>query len=173
MKRPAISPRPKQSTPQEVLESLLGLVQRKFYQGQAVEFAKDRKRLLQWAILWPARHFFNPKGVTVPAERYRELLTQIIMDAVVHGAEKVRYRPAWLMQVVQSHFAIHGEQIYTEAKSARALAENTLLAVGKLPVRNDGLVDQFTAASRLLDTTKKRLVKSPSKPVSQPDLFAS
>lgn len=140
-----------QQTPKEVLEALLGLVQRKFYAGDAVNFAKDKKRILQWALLWPAREWFKPKSVSLPAARYQEILTKVIMEATIYQAEKINYRPAWLARVIQSHFAMHGDEIYEEGKAVRNVAENALLALGKLPVREDALVNDFAAASHLLD----------------------
>jgi hypothetical protein len=160
-----------QQTPQAVLDALLGLVQRKFYQGEGVQFAKDRTRLLQWALLWPARDWFKPKAVSLPAARYQEILSKIILEATVHQADKVHYRPAWLARVIQSHFERHGDEIYAEAKSLRTLAESTLLTLGKLPQRSDNLVNDFAAASVLLDAAKPAKKKI-AKPASQPDLFS-
>lgn len=143
-----------QQTPAEVLEALLGLVQRKFYAGEVVNFAKDRKRILQWALLWPAREWFKPKSVSLPAARYQEILTKVIMEATIYQAGKINYRPAWLARVIQSHFEAHGDEIYDEGKAVRNVAENALLALGKLPVREDALVNDFAAASQLLDAAK-------------------
>lgn len=158
--RPAPAARPRQQTPAEVLDALLDLVRRKFYDGEAVQFAKDRRLILQWALLWPAREWFAPKAVTVPAGRYREILSGILVEAAAHQTGPIRYRPAWLGQVIQSHFRIHGEEIYQEAKSSRTLAEHALLTLGKVPVaRQDQAVEQLAAASRLLDRPKR--VKKP------------
>lgn len=165
-RRPAQRPRQKQQTPGEVLEALLDLVRRKFYEGEGVQFTKDRRLLLQWVILWPAREFFDERAVTVPADRYREILSAVLVEAAAHQTGPIKYRPAWLAKAVQSHFAIHGEEIYGEAKSARSLAEHTLLTLGKLPAQaQDALVPTFTAASRLLDQPKR-----PKKTASQPVL---
>ena len=153
--RRPIRPRPKQQTPQEVLEALLDLIRRKFYEGGGVQFVKDRRLLLQWVLLWPAREWFHEKAVTVSADRYREILSGILVEAAAHQTGPIRYRPAWLAQTVQSHFRIHGEEIYEEAKSARTMAEHALLMLGRLPSReHDEVVPTFVAASRLLDTKK-------------------
>lgn len=153
--RPARADRPRQQTPNEVLDALLDLVKRKFYAGEGVQFAKDRRLILQWALLWPAREWFAPRAVTVPAGRYREILAGILVEAAAHQTGAIRYRPAWLGQVVQSHFRIHGEEIYQEAKSARTLAEHALLSLGRVAVaRPERAVEQLAAASRLLDVGK-------------------
>lgn len=147
--------RPRQQTPKEVLDALLGFVERKWYDGDRVNFTKDSRRILQWVLLWPAREFFNPKGVALPADRYRELMLKVLMDATVFQTCKITYRPAWLAKVVQSHFKIHGDEIYDEAKSIRTLAEHALLTIGKLDRKADAIVPDFTAASRLLDRPKQ------------------
>jgi len=147
--------RPRQQTPAEVLDALLDLVKRKFYAGEAVPFAKDRRLILQWALLWPAREWFTPRAVTVPAGRYREILAGILVEAAAHQTGPIHYRPAWLGQVIQSHFSIHGEEIYQEAKSARTLAEHALLSIGSVSVaRPERAVEQLAAASRLLGVGK-------------------
>lgn len=161
-----------QQTPQAVLDALAGLVRRKFYPNDAANFFKDRWKLLQWALLWPARHWFKAKEVSVSPARYQEILTKVIMEAMIHQGDKIRYRPAWLRMVIQSHFAMHGDEYYDEAKAIRTKAENTLLALGRLPTNAPAGIDAFAVASKLLDATKPK-----RKPVAgvtkQPDLFGS
>jgi hypothetical protein len=172
-KRPEPHARARQQTPQQVLDALLELVQRKFYEGEVVQFAKDRRLLLQWVILWPAREWFTPKAVTVPAARYQEILSKVLIEAAAFQTGPIKYRPAWLARVIQSHFAMHGEEIYTEAKSARTLAEHALLTLGKVPVAGqDQAIEQLAAASRLLDR-KKPARNSVAKPGKQLNLFGA
>jgi len=107
-------------------------------------------------ILWPAS-WFNKKGVTVPADRYKKIVTDILMTAVQLGnTEAIRYRPAWLMKVIQSHFTIHGDEYYEEAKSIRNLTDHALLFAGKAAVRAPDPVGELAAACRLLKPTKRR-----------------
>jgi hypothetical protein len=58
------APARRQETPQELRDHCLDFLRRKFYPNHAVNFAKDRPRLLAWVVLWPAK-WFNEKGVTV------------------------------------------------------------------------------------------------------------
>jgi len=164
----ALAKRPKQPTPQELLDSLLDFLQRKFYQGYAVTFAKDRPRLLKWVVLWPAA-WLNKRGVTLPADRYREIFMTVFMDTLRHGTtEKINYLPAYLATVIQRHFSHHEEEIYDEAKSIRNLVENALAITGKCSQpAPDPVLDLATAAS-LLKPKKRHL--SPSK-TSQLDLL--
>lgn len=57
--------------------------------------------------------------------------------------------------VLQSHFRMHGEEYYEEAKSVRAVVEQTLLMTGQMrsqnvpdPVRDLALARQLIAGSK-------------------------
>jgi hypothetical protein len=156
MKKRLQNLRPRQMVSEDVAELLLGLIQRKFYEGRAVDFAKDRRRLLQWVVFWPAVGFFKERAVSLPGQRYHELLSQILIEAAANQTGPIRYVPAWLGQTVQSHFAHHGDEIYEEAKSLRTLAEHSLTMLGRLPVKpTEDVVDRFAAAGAILATTKR------------------
>lgn len=172
MKRPA-DQRPRQVTTQEVLDGLLALVQRKFYPGEAVQFAKDRRRILQWVLLWPARHWFDPKELSVSPDRYRELIGSIITEAAAFQTGEIQYRPAYLGKAVQSHFECHGDEIYDEAKAVRSLAQHALLTLGGLPQRPESLVADLATASRLLTATKPKLKGKAAAASQQLDLLGS
>jgi hypothetical protein len=149
-----------QPTPKELTDDLLGFLQRKFYAGDPKCFAQDRSRLLAWAVLWPAA-WLNGKGVSIPPERYRQIFMAVFMDSLVHGTSKIKYRPAWLRQVIQSHFRIHGDEVYAEAKSARTLVENALALGCKAPVaaRPDPIRELALAHKLVLPS--KRVKQSP------------
>lgn len=123
-------------TSTEIRDEVLEFVRNKFYGGDPVGFAKDRKRLLGWVVLEPAR-WLDARGVTISGEEYRGLFLDgrhgVLMEAIRHGAtHEIRYRPAWLRQVIQSHLRMHGEELYERAKSARVLVENALSLAGRL-----------------------------------------
>lgn len=156
-KRPEQPVRARQQTTQEVRDALLELVQRKFYEGDWVGFQKEQTDLLRWVILWPAS-WLNARGVSVPPERYREIVGRVLIDAAAFQRGKIKYRPAYLKHAVQSHFAHHGEEIYAAAKAVRTAAEHALATLWKLPVAQpERLVPEFAAAVRLLGRKKGRL----------------
>lgn len=160
-KRPL--PQVKQPTPDELLASLLEFVERHFYAGHPVAFAKDRRRILDWVILWPAA-WLNNRGVTVPAARYGEIVRGVLMDALRFGRlEEITYLPAWLKKVLQSHFALHGDEIYAEAKAMRNLVEHALVVAGRHVQAEPDAVKELAATRRLLNVAKgrKRPVKRP------------
>lgn len=157
MRKPAPKPPRKQQTSPELRDQCLDFLQRKFYQGHPVTFAKDRPRLLAWVVLWPAK-WFNQRGVTVEPDRYFAIFSQVFMDGLRFGElEKITYLPAWLAKVIQSHFDHHGEDYYEAAKSIR---ENTLLKsilAGNLVagIARPDPIRELAQAARLLEPKKK------------------
>lgn len=147
-----------QPTPAVVVLALLRLIKGKFYQGAAVNFYKERKLLLRWVVLWPAA-WLNKRGVTLPVERYQEIVTGVIMDAAAHGTETIKFRPAYLGKVIESHFAVHGDEYHAEGKSIAKLADQALvtaLATGKaLPVAAADPVKEMTNARDMLTAEAK------------------
>ena len=144
-----------QPTPLELRDDLLAFLERKFYQGHRIEFVKDRPRLLAWVVLWPAK-WLNERGVTIPATRYREIFMAVFIDSLRFGAvEKVTYFPAWLAKVIQSHFAVHGDEIYDEGKNLRAVLERTLLAAGHQVSAAPDPVRELAQAAALLKVPKR------------------
>lgn len=146
--------RPKQVTPLELRDQCLDFLQRKFYEGHPITFAKDRRRLLEWVVLWPAK-WLDDRGVTITTDRYREIFMRVFMDALAFGTTKITYLPAYLAKTIQSHFDHHGDEYYEEAKSVRALTENALAITGKLAqVAPPDPVRDLAAAARLLKPKK-------------------
>jgi hypothetical protein len=150
-------------TTPEVRDALLDLIQRKFYEGHAVQFAKDRRRLIQWVVCYPAAWLYE-RGVSsgLPLDRYKEIMSRVLIEAASFAEPtKVTYLPAYLRQVIRSHFRHHGDEIYDEAKSVRNLVDQAMLLSGSVRVAADPVRElaQAAAAARLL-TARKRPVKA-------------
>ena len=158
----------RQSCSQDLLNDLLEFLRQKYYAGHAVNFVKDRKNLLKWVVLWPASWLIK-KGVTLPEARYKQIFTAVFLEALQFQTAKVTYLPAYLRQVIQSHFDHHGDEIYEEAKSMRNLTDHVMLMAGKSPrsAAPDPVADLARANSLL--TAKKRVIKSAAS--NQPDLL--
>ena len=170
-KRPTL----KQPTPQELTESCLTLLRTKFYQGNDREFFQDRSRLLGWVVLYPAS-WLNRRGVTIHGDKYRQIFVDVFLQAAAHVKSKVKYRPAYLRQVIQSHLAIHGEDYYEAAKTVRNLAEATLLLIGTPNATAQAAPDPVRKLAEARDILtalkpKQRVVKTFVKP--EPDLFGT
>lgn len=153
-----------QPVPDELRDSILSLLRSKFYRQEdgtidQKAFAQDRSKLLAWVVFWPAS-WLNQRGVTIHGEAYRQIFNRVFLQAAAHVASKVKYRPAYLRQVIQSHFRIHGEEIYEEAKAMRTLAEHALLIAGQARRSSPDPVAALAAAQRLVAAPKR-----PRKPV--------
>ena len=142
----------------ELTDDLLAFIQRQFYEGDPAGFGKDKRRLLLWVVLWPAT-YLEERGVTLPAARQKEIFISTIMLALQQGnTGGIKYRPAWLGRVIQSHFKIHWDEIYQEAKSVRSLADHALLVAGRLPSPQAPDPTRAMAdAARLLKGSKRKV----------------
>jgi hypothetical protein len=146
--------RPQPTSP-ELIDSLLALIQSKFYHGAGISFLKDRPRLLKWVVLYPAT-WLKARAVSLPADRYKSILTEILIDAATFcEPTKVTYLPAYLRQVVTSHFQVHGDEYYDEAKSIRNQVESVMLLTamaGRTPAPDP--VRELAQAASLLKVKK-------------------
>jgi hypothetical protein len=151
----------KQPTPSELTDALLDFLRRKFYNQPGDEkcFCQDKSRLLTWVVLWPAS-WLNNRGVTIHGDAYREIFFKTFLQADAHrSSDRITYRPAWLRMVIQSHWKIHGEEYYEQAKSVRNLADHALLMAGKSSQARPDPVRELALAARLM-VGSKRKVKS-------------
>ncbi len=162
----------KQPTPKELTDACLELLRRKFYQqpGDDRCFAQDRSRLLAWVVLWPAS-WLNSRGVTIHGDQYREIFMKVFFQAAAHMESKVKYRPAYLRQVIQSHWKIHGEDYYEEAKSTRALVDHALLVAGKTVVPTPDPVREMASARQILSSLKPKRTAQKTPIKTQLNLF--
>jgi hypothetical protein len=170
--RPKHSQRIKQPTPIELRDDCLNFLRRKFYNqpGDDKCFAQDRSRLLAWVVLWPAS-WLNGKGVTIHGDAYRKIFMAVFMQASAYVQSKVKYRPAYLRQVIQSHFKIHGEEYYEEAKSVRNQVESIMLLMGKTPQAEPDPVRELAAARALVAAPKAKRTPSQAGVKGQLNLF--
>lgn len=167
VRRPEVV-RPRQVTSSELRDSLLDFLRAKFYPEPAhwVTFQKDTPRLLAWVVLWPAK-WLDERGVTLPTERYRELVVNALLEGLRHGdTGGIKYLPAWLGRVVQSHFAHNEEAIYAEAKAVRAKVEGAwgLIEAAARVSRPPDPVREMAAAAALLKARRRDSSKAQPSP---------
>lgn len=152
-------PSRKQPTPDELRDKILHFIQTHFYQGQAVSFAKDRPRLLEWVVLKLAV-YLDDKAVSVSTERYLQIMMdEVLMPALRCGdTGNITYLPAWLGKVVESHLRIHGEDYYNEGKARRDNIQ-THLAVAlnacQVGIQARDPIREMADAARLLKAPKR------------------
>jgi len=155
----------RQPVPEELRDSILGLLKAKFYNGedQAAEtkaYLQDRSRLLKWVVLWPASWLYG-RGVTIHGDAYREIFNKVFLQAAANVRTKVKYRPAYLAQVIQSYFKIHGEEVYDEAKSMGRQIDNLLQHLGQ---------PRTAVADPVADLARARALLAPPKRAPKPAL---
>lgn len=127
-------PRPKQSVPAEIKNDLLGAIRSAFY-GDATEkqWHQDKNFILREVVLWPAS-WLNSKGVTLPPARYKAIILDVLQGIKRHGStEAVKFWPGYLKHCLQTHFRIHGEEYYDEAKALRAPLASILAKASQTP----------------------------------------
>jgi hypothetical protein len=159
----------RQMTSEELIGKCLAFLQNKFYHGKDKAFAADRKNLLDWVVLWPAK-WLDEKAVTISLDEYYKIFMDTFMDSVRFGdIENLSYPPAWLAKVLQSHFDHQGDKIYERAKSVRTITETAVLHAirsnNRAPVAPDP-IKELVAASRLLKPKnhgKRKPVNDPQK----------
>ena len=121
--------RPREAIPQEIIQDVLAAIRSACYASNDVapkQWYQDRVFLLQRVVLWPAG-WLHKRGVSLPPERYKEILLSIIKDIRIHGqASTVKYWPGYLAKCVQDHFKHNEDNLYNEAKAFRAVLERTL-----------------------------------------------
>lgn len=109
------------------VRQLLEEVRRRFYAGQLVrDFYRDRRMLL-YALTWPAA-WLEGRALTCSAARYHALLGKRLGDIAVHGdpARYGAYFPAYLLKCLQDWFRHHGEELYDELKHIRNALDQVL-----------------------------------------------
>lgn len=165
----------KQPTPKELTDACLDFLRRKFYSfpGGDRAFFQQRRDLLRRVVLWPAS-WLNNKGVTIHGDAYREIFIKVFMQAAAHVESKIKYPPAYLAQVIQSHFKIHGEEYYEEAKATRNQVDHVMMMAGQLANQSAPAADpvrEMANARQILTSgsRKKAGLKMPVK--TQLNLF--
>lgn len=112
----------------------------------------------------PLAGLLDQRGVTISADHYREIFISVFMDAAAFRQQtKINYFPAYLRQVIQSHFSNHGDEYYDEAKSLRTITQNALQIAARLTTQAaPDPVRELARASALL-RPKKKAPKRPLK----------
>lgn len=156
----SIEARPAQPTPEDLRDILLNFIRTHWYGGQSgpdrVQFYKDRRLLLKWVVLKFAA-WLDQRGVTLPPERYREImLKNILQPALAHGQViRIAFVPAYLGKTVETHLAMHGDEYYDEAKSLRHRLQSVLAGASRSIVATPvDPVRELAAAARLLQPKK-------------------
>ena len=157
--KPSSPARPRQELPAELVGDLMSAV-RGLYCGDPAWF-KERHLIMEFVVSWPAK-WLNRKGVSLPPDRYKQIVLGIIQGVKQHGETgKIYSWPAYLGKCVQEHFQHNGEQIYEEAKDLRSKVEHAVMAFQRAAAagpRTDAVeaLAQVNAALRVARRAKQR-----------------
>lgn len=138
----------------EIVDTLLGFIRTHWYSDAPTEaFLKDRSRLLEW-VVFEAAGRLDGATVTLPGERYLEIHLTILREALTHGGRPT-YIPAYLRHVVQSHWKIHWERYYEEAKTVTPRIEECLRDLAAGVGRRPDPIRDLAQAQSLIRTTRR------------------
>jgi hypothetical protein len=156
-KRPLPPLRDRQPTPGEMVSELMGVVRRQLYADLPErKWFQDQHLVKAWFVLWPAR-WLDERGVTLPPERYREILLGVLDTIKAHGdTGAVKYWPRYLLTAVQSHFRVNGDRYYEEGKSVRAALERALATAQRTQAAAPDPIRVLAEAGRALAVGKRR-----------------
>jgi hypothetical protein len=161
--RNPVEERPKQQTPAEVVQFLMNFVRTSFYQDfQERWFPQQRE--VQKVVTWPAA-WLNSRGVTLPPERYKAILVEMVTTIKHHGETgSVKYWPRYLLHCFQEHFKHHGEDYYDEGKAIRTRLEGIVgLLQRSTEARRPDTVEALAQVHKALQTGKRK-----PKPITTP-----
>lgn len=161
----------------ELVEGLLGAVQRRFYAAQSprdpaegrvnhaegrASFHRDRRMLL-YALTWPAV-WLERRGLTCSAMRYHALLADRLAQIALHGdpARYGAYFPTYLLKCLQDWFQHHGDELYDELKHIRNALDQVLASARfAVTVQRDAKhVELLASAHRLIRAKREKRQKS-------------
>lgn len=138
----------------EIVDTLLGFIRSHWYQDAPREaFLKDRSRLLEW-VVFEAAGRLDGASVTLPGDRYLEIHLTILREALTHGGRPT-YIPAYLRHVVQSHWKIHWERYYEDAKTVTPRIEECLRDLAAGVGRRPDPIRDLAKAQDLIRTTRR------------------
>lgn len=168
-KKPAAAPRATQETPEEIINDLMQFIRSAFYQQNPAWF-KDQHFIRERVVTWPAS-WLDGRGVTLPPGRYKEILINIFMIIKQNGnTGSVQYWPRYLLHCVQQHFKHHGDEIYEEGKSLRAITD-LALSTCRRSMETNRSADQVAAIAQVHQALTSRKKKAMVQPKEQLDLL--
>jgi hypothetical protein len=150
-KRAGIAPG---EAPEKMVAELMADIGRRFYQGaQTKRWMQDQKAIMV-ALTWPAG-WLQQRGVSLPVDRYRRILVEIIDGIAEHGdVGKIDYFPAYLQRCVRLWYVHNGEDLYYRQKSIRDSMDLRLLK-GGTPAAGPDPIEALAAAHRVLASGRR------------------
>lgn len=98
---------------QETLDRLLTHIQERFYYGSGEKFFYSDKKMLTYALSWPAA-WMQAKAIGCPNKEYEQLIVERCAAIAKHGqvAKWQAYFPSYLLKCLQDYFCHHEDRLY-------------------------------------------------------------
>jgi hypothetical protein len=141
------------------VRQLLEEVRSRFYANQPERHFHRDRRMLLYALTWPAV-WLERRGLTCPAARYRTLLAERLATIAAHG-DPVRYGayfPAYLLKCLQDWFGRYGDDLYGDLKHLRNALDQVLANVrlAQRVQRDAQHVELLAATHRLIRAQREQ-----------------
>ncbi len=151
------------------LQPLLEYIQKNFYTNlPRTRYHEDRKMLL-YALTWPA-HWLAARSLRARSDHYRRILLDRLHQIRVHGDPSTyrRYFPRYLLKVLQDWFRHHGDELYEQLKHASYIFEWLVKTIENRPppkpdTHAEHTVEILAKAHHMLRPPKKK-----NRPIRQP-----
>jgi len=149
----------RQANLDQTVHQLLEALRLRFYAAQPpTDFHRDRRMLL-YALTWPAV-WLDRRALTCSPARYQSLLADRLEAIALHGdpARYGQYFPAYLLKCLQDWFQHHGDELYTELKHVRNALDQVLASARfAAAVRHEAYtLDLLASAHQLLHAKRTR-----------------
>jgi hypothetical protein len=164
--------RPKQELPEQIVAELLANIRHQFCGEMTDKAWGQSRRMFMRVVTFPAAQL-NAQGVSLPPERYKAILLDILQDIKRHVAAAVSYWPGYLLSCLQKHWAMHGDEYYDEAKGIRTAVERAKLAYSGAQITPDPVDDtteKLAAVHRVLSQRHHRPGGARKKPPQQSEM---
>ena len=105
---------------QKIIENILVDIKKMFYPKNQYKLFYQDKRMLIYAITWPAT-WFEQRAIKPQQHNYQKIIKKIINDIAQHGNPLLyqQYFPRYLLKGIQQWFLFKGEQLYDQLKHIR------------------------------------------------------
>jgi len=100
---------------QKLIQTLLDNIQQRFYTKKPKQLFYNDKKMLTYAITWPAGWMQN-KQLHCTSKRYMHIIEQRLDDILKHGnpTHYQLYFPRYLLKCLQDYFYHNLDQLYYE-----------------------------------------------------------
>lgn len=144
-------------------DPILRDIQKRFYASDPPELFHRDRRMLLYAITWPAG-WLEQRALRISPGRYQDLLSRRLEAIATHGNPDLyrRYFPKYLLKSIQDWFDWHGEDLYDELKHIRNVLPDLEALLRNPPhQKTPDIVEPLAKAHRVLHVQYRRK-KQPS-----------